>query len=229
MITLGDMPLPSPSDCAALCADRWPPYALHEPAGNSAAEEAMRWQFGQKVFRIEDGVFLRIKEPLDLSFDGRFVIVDGWGLRLPVGELQRLDAELVRHFLLLQGKAERNSLSEEEHSAWICIVDSIDYQRLCVDRSRPVYVEGTVCSAGQDGAITVEWQDGKREWLPHRVANGVSCLRPGDAFSAFARKNHRGQTTRIEGVASLGRADDLYSAIPADWPPVLMVAEEDGT
>jgi hypothetical protein len=229
MTIVGDMPVAATLDQAHLAADLRPPYAHYQSAGSSSFDAAVRCEFEQLVFRIEDGVFLRLLKPLELSLAGHDVEVRGWGLRVPAIELDRLDAAVVRYFLLLQGKAEHQALSGDEHTAWMYIVDTIDYQRLCADRARPAYAEGTIRTARGDGAVYIEWQDGEREWLPARTAGALTWLRPGDAFGAFVRHDVSGRATRIEGVTSLGESETLYQRVPADWPPVLRVAEGDGT
>ncbi|MBN2450841.1 MAG: hypothetical protein JXR77_10660 [Lentisphaeria bacterium] len=228
MISIGDMPVARGPSGAHLAGDLRPAYGHYESADSSSFVAGERCEFGQMLFCIEDGISLRLRKPLELLRHGREVEIRGWGLRVPVLGLDRLDAAVVRHFLLLQGKAERQALSEDEHSAWMCIVDAIDYQRLCVDRARPAYAEGTIRTVREDGAVYVEWQDGEREWVPARTAGALTWLRPGDAFGAFVRQDVSGRATRVEGVTSLGDSRTLYQAVPADWPHVLRVAEGGG-
>jgi len=130
-----------------------------------------------------------------------------------------------RHFLKLQGKAEREELSEEERQAWMHIVDCTDYQRLCADRARPFYAEGVVRKRNAAAEVFVEWEDGETEWLTGSVPGTLQCLKDGDVFSAFVKRDHRDKTVRVESVSFLGERETVYAELPPDWPPALQVAE----
>ena len=123
-------------------------------------------------------------------------------------------------------KAEREDLSETEHQAWMHIVDSTNYQRLCADRARPFYAEGVVRKRDGAGQVFVEWEDGETEWLEARIAGPLECFKDGDVFGAFVKRNYRNQTVRIETVSFLGERGVVYAEIPQEWPPALQVAEE---
>ena len=111
MISVGSMPMAPETGGAHLAADLRPAYAHFQSANSSSFVGGERCEFAQTIFYIEDGVFLRLRERLELVRHGHEVEVRDWGLRIPVGELDRLDAAVVRHFLLLQGKAERQALT----------------------------------------------------------------------------------------------------------------------
>ena len=226
MITFDQMPATIPDEHVDLCSDQRVQYAECRAAENSSSETEIPMELNQKVFRIEDGVFLRLKAPLKLTTSGRNIEVKGWSLKVPAMNIDQLDLELVRHFLRLQSKAERDALQEKEHSAWVNIIDSIDYQRLCAERSPQAYCEGTIQTIQENGSIYVEWQDGETEWLSGKVASSISFLKQGDVFGAHIRRDYKDSTTRIEGVTIIGEADTPYTVLPEEWPPVLQVAEE---
>ncbi len=225
MIMLDNFQADSSPGHAHLCGDLKDRYGEYRSADSSSLGLAVQWEFAQTVFRVEDGVFLRLRKPLGLTAIGNVVEVDGWDLKVPITKLGSLDDAVVRQFLVFKGKAEQDALTDDQREAWIKIVDSLDYGRFCAESSPQSYVEGTIRTVSAK-SIYVEWQDGTKEWLPRKVAGTLAVFESGDVFGAFAKRNYKGITTRLENVSSLGRADTCYSEIPADWPPVLKVAED---
>lgn len=225
MIMLDNMQANSSPGHAHLCGDLKDGCAEYRSADSSSLGLAVQWEFTQTVFRVEEGVFLRLRNPLGLTAMGSVVEVDGWGLKVPITDLGSLDDAVVRQFLVFKGKAEKDTLTDEQREAWIKIVDSLDYGRFCAESSPQSYVEGTIRTVNAK-LIYVEWQDGAKEWLPRKVAGTLAVFEAGDVFGAFAKRNYKGATIRLENISYLGRENSVYSEIPADWPPVLKVAED---
>lgn len=175
--------------------------ARKEPAKQSRA----RFAFRQRHLTLEGGrLLLRLNQFPQLEVDPQameFEVVD-WGVRMPCSEAENLTKAMARRFLYLFGKADEQALSEEEENAWIRILDNVDFQRFCADRSAPHYVEGTLVRLSP--VCLVDWHDGERQKISSRVAENLgSCLNPGDKFGAYVKFGRDNDVTSIERILPL--------------------------
>lgn len=168
-----------------------------------------RFTFRQLHLPVESGrLLLRLNHFPQLEVDPdamEFEVVD-WGVRMPCAEAEKLPKAMARRFLYLFGKADEQSLSEEEENAWIRILDRVDFQRFCTDRAAPHYVEGTLVRL--DPVCLVNWHDGERQKIPPRVAESLAaCLEPGDKFGAYVKFGRDDAVTSIERILPLMLAE----------------------
>lgn len=137
---------------------------------------------------VAGGQHLILDEPPQIAvFPGllEFELV-GWNIRLPYDRKAEIGRQLVRKFLDLYAKAARVALNEQEEAEWVEISKRVDYRRFSLDRTVPVYAEGTLLD-GNGTSCRVKWHDGTIEKLTGALANAMSVLEPGERFTALAR------------------------------------------
>ena len=165
------------------------------------------FQFEQTVFPFEGGQqILKLTKPLELKMnsEGTLFTVKDWGIELDA--LWDIPREVVRKFLYLFSKAEKNCLSEQEQAEWLAVSDYLDFKQYTIDRSPPRYMEGTLCS--QSNKVIVEWHDGKRETLKTEVAKSLDMIDPGEHFSAFVKLGANDTAMQIERVSMRPTVDE---------------------
>jgi hypothetical protein len=173
---------------------------------------------------VEKGVFIRLHDALEAQFDDVDITIPKWQLDIEPERLPYVEDELARHFLRYHRGAERDSLSEEEREVWERMVDSVDYHRFTLERSRPLYEEGLLLA--KTPHLRVEWSDGAREALARSFAPVLHVVEPGEWFGAYIKRDHHGNTKALETLSLLGKPDEaLYDFDRIATPDTLEAAE----
>jgi hypothetical protein len=172
-------------------------------AVEKAPKEIHTYRFPQMFFPLDDGrTLLRLNHPLSLMLDKRSMVfeVKDWGIFMETAKAHELPNQIARRFLTLFGKADSQTLTEEEKIQWLKICDQVDVAQFNVDRSAPHYMEGKV---KRKSPLTVEWHDGTSEQLPARLAANFHPLETGDNFSAFVKMGKANVSLAIERLTIL--------------------------
>jgi hypothetical protein len=130
--------------------------------------------------------------------------VKGWDIKIPYNETGYVDRAMARKFALLFSKADGNRLSETETTAWISILDQVDFTSYCINRAAPHYLEGEFRRLKPE--CYVDWSDGRTERIDHGVATAFSELKPGDLFGAYVKLGLDNKALSVERVAVLSAA-----------------------
>lgn len=172
-------------------------------AVEQAPKTTHSYRFNQRLFPLDDGrTLLRLHYPLTLLLDKRTMQfeVQDWGVQMDTAQAHDLPRQIARRFLTFFGKANSQSLTEQEKMQWLRICDQVDVAHFNADRSAPHYTEGTL---KKKNPLMVEWHDGVRENLANRLAANFHPLEEGDNFSAFVKMGKGNETLNIERVSIL--------------------------
>jgi hypothetical protein len=163
-----------------------------------------RYTFRQRYLPIEGGkLLLRLNIEPELDVDPNTMEFDviNWGVRLPCSRAEELPAALARQFLMLFSKADAQSLTDQEQSLWLNILDQIDLTTFNIDRAAPHYVEGQL--ARLTPVCLVDWHDGQREKIEGEAVNTLRILNPGDRFGAYVKLGRDNVVRSIERLTLL--------------------------
>lgn len=188
-------------------------------AGNVPPELTPQAAFKQRVIELDsDGQSLRLWDDatLRLNLVCQEFEVEGWGIRMPMGEAASLPREMARQFLRLWSRAERGQLAGAEQRYWQHIVDHADYQAFCAERAPLLYTEGEVVGRTHEGT-TVKWADGHTEILRGKPRRALDLVNAGELFSASAKCDRSGRTRQVENATVLGSAHELLQEMDDDW------------
>lgn len=178
--------------------------ADYDPPVRSRTE----YVFRTRILPLEGGrVLLRLyADPVvAVERDSMQCEVLRWGIKLPAVEVENIPRLMTRRFLELFSKADAGILSEQEESAWMEIVDQVDYAAFCSDRAAPRYVEGTYLNRS-GRKCRVEWHDGEKETLTAEAARSLNALVPGDRFAGYAKLGRDGTARLLERITLLPAA-----------------------
>ena len=157
--------------------------------------------FRQSILPVEAGrLLLRLRRDARLlvSPDAMEVEVEGWGITMPHYQTGDLPRVMARRFLELFSKAETDRLTPVEQENWAHVLDMVDFQRFCVDRATPHYLEGRVVDAEMG---RVEWTDGSATRIANRAARqALRVLDNGDWFGAHVKLGLDDEVVSIERV-----------------------------
>jgi hypothetical protein len=154
------------------------------------------------VFFLEKGVFLRLRKHLILKKVGRSAFIEEWGFSIAEADLLDIEQKVPRYFLDMFSKAKNNQLTEQEHEKWINIIESIDYEALSVEFSRPYYLEGEIKQIHANKGILVAWQDETTEWLDSLLLSNFRLFDNGDKFSAYIKRDRFNKVVSVENILS---------------------------
>ena len=186
-----------------------PKYEAEYRGDREPSEEAfLTFELEQLYVQLEGGKQnLRLLKPLKLKLDSETmkVQVQDWRVQIDYANLGQLPREIARQFMKLMSKAEGETLSASEQADWLRIVDHVDFQQFCVDRSAPRYMEGKLTNRGS--TVVVEWHDGTRETLDRNASRALSEVDAGERFAAFVKVGTKNRTLAMERV-SLVPADE---------------------
>lgn len=162
------------------------------------------------VIRYEDGVYIRFIKQLSLvRLSHSTIYINELNLNFPSKELKNIHKLLWRHFSLYFGKAKNNSLTSEEKSTWLKIVDTIDYPAFRNEYAPPLCEKGIVKDK-RKGVVTIKWHNGKTERLPLNQSSVFLNLEVNDYFSAMIRRGTENRLISIERIQLLD-ASELHS------------------
>ena len=153
-----------------------------------------------QVFFLEKGVFIRLRKPLVLKKIGRSAFIEEWGFSIAEADLLNIEQKIPRHFLDMFSKAKNDQLTEKEQEQWINIIDSIDYESLSAEFSRPYYIEGEIRQFHANNGIYVTWQDDSTEWLGNGLTAKFRLFEKGDKFSAYIKRDRFNKVVSIENL-----------------------------
>ena len=209
-----DIPPPPPSD-NVLLSD---PNQLQEVRGISdiIPEYTKEFVFPFSTFCLEKGVSIKFKAPLVLKKIGRNAYLEAWDFYISGDKLSQIEQKIPRHFLTFLSKAKNGQLSEAEEELWIKIIDSIDYESLSTDLTRPFYIEGEIKQIHASKGLLICWQDDSTEWLSNNLKSTFRLLEKGDKFSAYIKRNSSQKIINIENIC-LRNEDPIeinYNEIP---------------
>ena len=171
----------------------------------------------QKCFAVGDRILSLEEKPMIAVYAQRqrFEIVD-WGINLAFGEQNKIAREMVRKFLTLFSKAERDSLTGEENAEWVKISQSVNYRKFCAERAPFRYVEGEFVRTAADGFV-VTWHDGSSNVVSRTAAPELGLLNDGERFSAMARFGDENKVVALESVSILPSIPDAKEMWET-WP-----------
>ncbi len=179
------------------------------------------FKLDQKTFMLEKGIFLRFRERITCKLTNHSFKIGQLNQDFPRHDLIGFDfdATICRAFLELYGKAQNNTLTDEEKKSWLFFVDSIDYTRFSLEMSRPFYCEGTIVKKYKNSnIIKIEWNDGEIEQVKLSLNKSLSYLEENESFSAYVKRNRFDQTSLIESLIPI---DDTNSSIDMNDVPVI--------
>lgn len=177
--------------------------AHHEPP----KVERPSFVFRQRFLPIEGGrLLLRLNEfpQVEVNPATMECEVQGWGVRVACSKAEELPRLMARRFLELFSKADAQILTEQEQSAWVGILDRVDYRSFCIDRAAPHYVEGKLVRT--EPVCRIEWHDGEVTNIDKHVAAPLRVLEPGDHFGAYVKLGHNNEVRAVERVVLLPAA-----------------------
>jgi hypothetical protein len=189
------------------------PYRLHsnasETRGSAGAVPLQKRRVNQFKYRLSaismDGgkTILKLYEDpmIEVDHDNLTCKVLHWETQLPLTNVEDIARTLGRRFLELYSKAIDERLTEQEEAHWLEIVQRVDYQSFCNDRTPARYVEGVVKSTGTE--CTVEWHDGEVESLHPQAARTLNILNAGDRFGGWIKWGRDHKTQQIEELKIL--------------------------
>jgi len=152
--------------------------------------------FGSMILRLEQKPKIAV-----YAQKQRFEIVD-WGINLRFGDQGEIAREMARKFLALFGKAERDELSDAERSEWTRIVQSVDYQKFCAERSPFRYMEGEL-EKTQARVFVVKWHDGSSVVIDRSTAPELRVLNIRERFSALVKFGEGDKVMALQSVSIL--------------------------
>lgn len=194
--------------------EKWDsPYQMSsnssERTGNAAGGTLQKRKVNQFKFRLPtislDGgrTILRLFEDpvIEVDHDKMECRVLHWDVVLPLTHVEDISRTLGRRFIELYSKAIDERLTEQDEAHWFNVVQRVDYQGFCTDRTPARYVEGIVQAVHP--ACTVEWHDGEIESLHPQVGRTLNILSPGDRFGAWVKWGKDHKVKEIEGLKML--------------------------
>jgi hypothetical protein len=124
-----------------------------------------------------------------------------WDVVLPLTNVEDISRTLGRRFIELYSKAVDGRLTEQDEAHWFDVVQRVDYQGFCTDRTPARYVEGLIHAVNP--SYIVEWHDGEMESLHPQAARTLNILSPGDRFGAWVKWGRDHKVKEIEGLKML--------------------------
>ena len=196
--------------------------AEHRAIGGTAIENLMfdfevGW-FSNTIRVSGDDVFLKLKrEPKTrLKLQNTVVILD-WGVKLPADKAspEGIRNAVVRRYVMLEDKARRGVLTDEDRLFWKAMLADTDYGDFC-QRTAPVVADIGKLISKTSEAAEVRWSGGATETVAGDFARQLAIVEVGESFSARV-KFIDGRLTRLSNVVPLGspeqvNVDDLIGA-----------------
>ena len=143
--------------------------------------------FGDRIEIPESKAYVPIRNAPDLIIEGEQVIIDRWGMMVPLKTTLAADVRnVVLHDLrALSDLAERQTLTENQMAQYDAILDDIDYGLFCELNAPLVYKRGRVLRHGKN-SVTIQWNHGEDgiERVKGPLARAFDCLHENEAFSA---------------------------------------------
>lgn len=175
--------------------------------------------FPQTVMPLGDGdKTLRFWSQPRMRYDSARAIVElqPWNIRVRMEDAGQIPREIVRTFLRLWTKAERQTLSEQEAPRWAEMLEQVDFQQFCIEHAPARYMQG-ILKAKTDNITTVLWQDGTEENVSGAPRAALDLVNEGEAFSAHVRLDRRAHAAEIANVAILGDPGSLCASEDDSW------------
>ena len=174
------------------------------PGGTLQKRKVTQFKYRLPTIPLDGGkTILRLFEDpvIEVDHDKMECKVMQWDAALALTNVEDISRTLGRRFLELYSKSIDGRLTEQEEAHWLAVVQRVDYQAFCTDRTPARYVEGTLQAVNP--ACTVEWHDGEIEVLHPQVARSVNILNPGDRFGAWVKWGRDNKVQDIEGLKML--------------------------
>jgi hypothetical protein len=145
--------------------------------------------------------------------------IRGWSIEFDLYGQADLDRALLRKFLDLFSKAEANRLCADEQEQWASIVNQVDYQRFCAERSPHIYLEGSLVSRTPDGWV-VRWHDGTEQRIGCTAGRALELLDPGQRFGAMVKFGKDQTVQSIADISLVPESAATSEELWQSWPPV---------
>ena len=143
--------------------------------------------FGDRIEIPESKAYVPIRNVPDLIIEGERVVVDRWGMMVPLKATLATDVRnAVLHDLrMLSDLAERQALTEDQMAQYDAVLDDIDYGLFCELNAPLVYKRGRVLRHGKK-SVTIQWNHGENgiEQIKGPLARAFGCIHENEAFSA---------------------------------------------
>ena len=168
--------------------------------GGLKKRQITQFPYRLRTISLDGGkTILKLFEDLmiEVDHDRQECKVMHWEAKLPLTHVEDIGRTLGRRFMELYSKATDGRLTEQEEAYWLDIVQRVDYQAFCTDRTPARYVEGIVKAIRP--AFIVEWYDGEIETLHPQVARTLNVLDESDRFGAWVKWGRDNKTQQIEG------------------------------
>lgn len=183
-------------------------YVLETVEARTASQfvpsQKMEYELNKRMVSMGDGrLVLHLRQTLLVSLEiSTFECeIVGWGIHVPQTDIGNIDRLLARRFLTLFAKADSQSLTKEEQSDWLSILDQVDYDAFCFDRSAPRYLEGKLVR--HTPLCFVEWLDGTKEKISPHLSGALKFLEPGEEFGAYVQLDRDAKARSIDRVLPL--------------------------
>lgn len=157
-----------------------------------------------------------LERPVCVLRRGMTVFVRGWGVECAYQNVYDIPRELARRFLLLFGKVQNGTLTDEEKDFWGYIVDHVDYPGYCESRARPISCEGVLKERRREGA-SVEWADGSLSHITGSLASRLDLVNVGERFSCVV-------SFRNGKVTDLSEVSPVENSETDDWSWIVRTA-----
>lgn len=163
---------------------------------------------------LGDGASIPIhgRPPLVLDVVRQEVEVEGWGVRTPIIDCSEIPRQMSRVFLRLWHGSHAGTLDREDQDTWDQIVDQVDYQAFCADRSLPRWVDGVLIHRDDTG-VRVRWVDNKVDNLSGDRASALTLVDIGEVFKALVRYGRDGNVRTLSDAVPLGPEKDLIDQL----------------
>lgn len=170
------------------------------------------FSFGDQHLSLEGELIV------DAYFNTGVMALKGWGIKFELYQTNfNIDRELIRKFLTLYSKAEANSLNNDERAEWLLIIDQVDYQKFCTERSPYVYMEGNLLSQASDG-WQVQWHDGSEQLVKAPEGKALGLLDNGQKFGAMVKFGKDRSVLSITNISFITEAAVTGEALWQSWP-----------
>ncbi len=216
MILIPQNPSPDIDACAIHEIERPDRPAIVSLENKQNFDQPQEFNTGRRFFS-HGGQDLALESDLmaeALLYDG-VLRLKGWGINISSWSESdfNLDREIIRKFLALYSKAEANMLSDTERENWATIVDQVDYQRFCAERSPEVYMEGELLHHEAAGWHVV-WHDGTEQSIANEIGLQLNLVDEGERFGVMVKF---GKNREVQSLSQLSHIVESTATSEELW------------
>lgn len=137
------------------------------------------------------------------------VLIPEWGVSVEVSKFSpaALRLAVIRKYRMLDDKARRRVLTDEERREWKNLLADSDYGDYCQRTAPKVKVSG-IRQRQVGNEVEVLWSEGESETVGGTAAAMLSVVEDGEEFTAYARFINR-RLSDISDVVPVGKPEEV--------------------